>query len=478
MSVPKLEGPISGNPFSVLGSFDLAAAGYVGAEWFVTGEAGSYAMEPGAERSDDGHWPVHEDASASFRTRIVVRRPADPKRFSGTVVVEWMNVSGGIDAAPDWLFLHRHLMREGSAWVGVSVQKAGIDGGGLVPGMPLKQADAARYASLVHPGDAFAYDIFTQVGRLLRDGSGPLLGLAPQRVIALGESQSAGFLVTYVNAVDPLAKCFDAFLVHGRGGAAAGIDGIYLRAPRDGNVANVGPSLLGAHRIRDDARVPLLNLQSETDVVALGGGRARQPDSDHFRLWEVAGAAHFDTYGLLAAHSDDGTLGIPELAERMAPTDRPMGMPAKSPINAGPQQHYVLQAALSHLERQVRDGTPPPCAPRLETSGDGASQLVQGELGIARGGIRTPWVEAPTCVLSGLGQGSEGFAFMFLFGTTRPLSDAQLARLYPGGPDEHCERFLLATDAALEAGFLLEADADEIRALGRHGRQPSGFRIP
>ena len=58
-------------------------------------------------------------------------------------------------------------MREGAAYVGVSVQKAGIDGGGLVPGMPLKQANADRYESLDHPGDAYAYDIYTQVGRAL-----------------------------------------------------------------------------------------------------------------------------------------------------------------------------------------------------------------------------------------------------------------------------------------------------------------------
>ncbi len=52
--------------------------------------------------------------------------------FNGTVVVEWLNVSGGGDGSPDWFFLHRHLMREGVAWVGVSAQKAGIDGGGVL----------------------------------------------------------------------------------------------------------------------------------------------------------------------------------------------------------------------------------------------------------------------------------------------------------------------------------------------------------
>jgi hypothetical protein len=240
-------------------------------------------------------------------------------------VVEWLNVTGGIDAAPDWLFLHRHLMREGAAWVGVSVQKAGIDGGGMVPGTPLKKANTERYGALEHPGDAFAFGIFSEIGRVLRTPkSGPLGPLEPQRLIAIGESQSAGFLVSYVNAVDAMERCYDAFLIHGRPGSAAGLNGDYIRTPRDGDLSNVGPHLKQGHRVREDARVPVLTLQSETDVVTLGGSRARQPDSERFRLWELAGAAHFDTYGLIATHVDREDVAVEKLAARMAPTDRPM----------------------------------------------------------------------------------------------------------------------------------------------------------
>jgi len=466
-------GPIEGDPFLLVGGIDWAGAGYRREEWFVTGEARGYALA--GERGEDGRWQVAPDASAPFRTRIVVVRPGDPARFSGSVVVEWMNVSGGVDASPDFLFLHRHLMREGAAWVGVSAQKAGIDGGGLVPGMPLKQANAERYGSLVHPGDAFAFGIYTEVGRLLRQrGSGPLGALEPERLIAIGESQSAGFLVSYVNAVDPIERCFDGFLIHGRPGMAAGLDGGYVRARADGDLSNVGAVLQGGHRVREDVRVPVLTFQSETDVVTLGGGRARQPDSERFRLWELAGASHFDTYGLVAAHSDREGIPVDELARQLAPRREVVGMVAEVPVNSGPQQHYVLNAALSHLERWLRDGTPPPEAPRLESPDAAGTALVRDELGIARGGIRTPWVEAPSAVLSGDPPGGDGFTF--LFGRTEVLDEEVLARLYPGGPEEHLRRFEAATDRALRAGFLLEADAAEIRSLARCGRQPSGWR--
>jgi hypothetical protein len=470
----ELEGPVPGGPFWIGEGLDLGAAGYLREEWFLSGSASRYAQA--GPRSEDGRWQASRAGEAPCKTRIVVCRPEDPARFSGTLLVEWFNVSGGVDAGPDFFFLHRHLMREGAAWVGVSAQKAGIDGGGLVPGMPLKQADGRRYGSLVHPGDAFAFGIYSAVGRLLRSaGAGPLGPLAPQRVIAIGESQSAGFLVSYVNAIDPIERCYDAFLIHGRPGAAAALDGSYIRASPDGDLRVVSRgATAGGHRIREDVRVPVLTFQSETDVVTLGGGRARQPDSERFRLWELAGAAHFDTYGLLATHVDREGVAVEELARQLAPRKDVLGMSAGTCVNSGPHQHYVLNAALSHLDRWVRNGTPPPEAPRLEAADAAASELVRDDFGIVRGGIRTPWVEAPSAVLSGDPPGGEGF--LFLFGRTVAFDAATLARLYPGGPGEHLRRFEASTDDAVAAGFLLEADAEEIRALARHGRQPSGWK--
>jgi hypothetical protein len=294
-------------------------------------------------------------------------------------------------------------------------------------------------------------------------------------VIASGESQSAGFLVTYVNAVDAGDRCYDAFLIHGRPGAAARLDGTYLRAPRSGDLQDLGAAVatIGGHRIREDARAPVLTFQSETDVVTLAGGRARQPDSGRFRLWELAGAAHFDTYGLFATHADREGVDVADLARGLAPRREVVGTQAEEFVNSGPQQHYVLNAAVDHLDRWVRDGTPPPAAPRLEASDDAATGLVRDDLGIARGGIRTPWVEAPSAVLSGEPQGGDGF--LFLFGKTVVLDTDTLERLYPGGPEEHRRRFEACAEDAVAAGFLLEADADEIRALAHHGLQPSGW---
>jgi hypothetical protein len=132
------------------------------------------------------------------------------------------------------------------------------------------------------------------------------------------------------------------------------------------------------------------------------------------------------------------------------------------PVNSGPQHHYVAQAALAHLDRWVREVVPAPAAPRLELAGD-PPDLVRDELGIARGGIRTGFVDVPAAVLSGAGQ--QGQAFVALFGTTMPFEPATLRQLYPGGRAEYAKRFADATAQAVAEGFVLGADADEMNAL-------------
>ncbi len=442
------------------GFYNLAALGYEEHEFLIEGVARSFTLVDETATIGDR---VQAGAEAPYVSRIVVRRPTDPTRFSGTVLVEWNNVSGGVDAGPDWMFLHRHLMARGHAWVGVTAQKAGIDGGGLVEGFHLKVLAPDRYDELVHPGDRWSFDIFTQVGELLRspEGESPLGGLVPSSLIAAGESQSAAFLVTYINAIDPDARVFDAFFVHGRPGTASSLEGAFISSRT--NLGEATRSLSNRPvRIRDDARVPVLVLQSETDVIVLGGRLPAQPDGDHVRLWEVAGAAHGDTYLLVASNYDDGTLTPARLAELMQPTTQLIIGNTDTPINSGPQQHYVGQAALDHLVRWAAGGPPPPKAPRLILDDEGSGLVVDGR-GNATGGIRTPWVDVPTATLSGIGQTGETFAI--LFGKTDPFDPATLAACYPGGRGEYIERFTASIDAAIAAGFVLPDDRAEILAL-------------
>jgi hypothetical protein len=453
-----ITGPIAGPPTLALGAYDLGRLHYVVEEYFISGQAQSY--RPTGSLADDGRWSVEPSGAAPYVTRVVVVRPSDAAKFSGTVLVEWLNVSAGADGAPDWSYLHRELIRGGHAYVGVSAQKVGIDGNGAMAfgAAALKAADPARYGPLDHPGDAFSYDIFTQAGRAVRGGR--LLGpLKARHVLAAGESQSAVHLTTYINAIAPLAKAFDGYLVHSRFGGAARIEGGYLPGAQAQSPAPQ-PA-----RFRTDLKTPVLAFISETDLMVANAGYlpARQPDTDTLRVWEVAGTAHADTYTLAASAVDSGLQPIEDLARAFRPTDNLMGLPLGKPMNAAPQHHYVLQAAFAALERWVRTGAPPPKGARLKTTTGSAPELVLDEVGNAIGGVRSPWMDAPTARLSGLGQSGGGFAF--LFGVTEPFDAARLQALYPGGSAEYLTRFNAALDRSVKAGFILAADVAEIREL-------------
>ena len=153
-----------------------------------------------------------------------------------------------MDVSPDWSLLQRELTGRGHIWVGVSVQKAGIDGGGMVEGIHLKLLAPDRYGLLKHPGDAWSFDIFSQVGALLRSPSAAALGVpGTGRLIALGESQSAFFLVTYINAIDPEAQVYDGFFVHGRGASGVSLGGAWVSS-RAGSRTNRSGRCCGRYR--------------------------------------------------------------------------------------------------------------------------------------------------------------------------------------------------------------------------------------
>ena len=226
VATPTVTGPITSPGSAFLTpptSLDLASFGYVEEEFFVAGTATSYTSA--SPLGTDGRWTATPADTADYVTRILVRRPTNPKKFNGSVVVEWLNVSGGLDAAPDWTFVHTMLLRDGFAWVGVSAQLVGVSGSGgpLGLNLSLKAVNPVRYAPLVHPGDSFSYDMFSQVAQAIRQPSGvaPLGPLRPRRILATGESQSAFRLVTYVDAVHPVARVYDGFLVHSRGASGA-----------------------------------------------------------------------------------------------------------------------------------------------------------------------------------------------------------------------------------------------------------------
>ena len=257
--------------------------------------------------------------------------------------------------------------------------------------------------------------------------------LAVQRLVAAGASQSAAYLRTYINGVHPFENVFDGFIPYLDFGSTAALQPdrtAYLSAERRRESRTA--------RVREDLSVPVLVVNSETETQPYL--RARQPDSDRFRFWEVAGSSHVTV-------------------SRTRATAR-KGLESANCLTFAP----VYEAAIRHMHVWLTDGTLPPMMPRIATTTDeaGRQTIKRDELGNAVGGIRLPDFAVATAEHRGLGAFGAGNRLGFLYGYARDFTDDELAALYPSR-----SAFLVKYDAALsdivESGAVLPEDAPLVR---------------
>ena len=185
---------------------DLAKAGYVEEEYYLSGVA------PAITAAGETLF------QAPYITRILVRRPKDPARFNGTVIIEpftWFGERGA-----GWILTRSYLLRKGYAYVGytLNTNKPEHDPKFLPSDKPedikryegivnfefMRRFDYARYAPL-----GFYYDparfrrgtvpdpfvpqsqgVGAQLARLLKSNApdGALAGLDVKRVYVRGNA--------------------------------------------------------------------------------------------------------------------------------------------------------------------------------------------------------------------------------------------------------------------------------------------------
>jgi hypothetical protein len=265
-----------------------------------------------------------------------------------------------------------------------------------------------------------------------RSGVDPLGGLAVKNVIALGASQSAARLATYMNAVHPLERVFDGFLLQIYFGAGASLEGNALLIP------GTGPRLrIGSNLIRE-LDVPAMIINSELEAIACYP--VRQPNTERFVTWESAGTTHVSVQAQVLRNQ--------KYARDFAAT--PALSPSMNRIAITP----YYDAALQHMKRWIETGAPAPSQPWIEFSGEPA-QVVRDEHGIAKGGARLPQAEAPVATNSSIPVVKD-FAGS-LRGQNRPFGAEKLDALY-GGEAQYLARFAEAAGRAVEAGILLPRD--------------------
>jgi hypothetical protein len=436
---------------------DLTTSGYVEEEFMVGGTANVY------DWAADGTVTV-KTRNAPYTSRILVRRPADQRRFSGAVVVEMLFPARRWDWSMMWGYTHDQILERGDAWVGITLPNS-------VAG--LKRFDPARYASLSFknpapdapcPGapnntapeieDGLKWDLISQVGALLKSSNvgSPFAGF---NVRALYLTTQGGDLVTYMNAI--------------RGRLANGTpvyDGYVLKAPFTAsriNPCSPAPSASDPRQKINRAGVPVIAVAAEGEVLSTYA--SRRPDSDEpgdrYRLYEVAGAGHIDRaayYGFplmgdqAAAGNAIGTAAWP-FAAKCEPD---------IPLMDTPIMSIAFDTAFAVLDDWVRSGKPAPRAPRIQLNDAGTPEasIVADRFGHGVGGMRTPYIDVPsaTYVTNSTGPGNcREMAHKTAFDAAR------LASVH-GSATSYRDKVTASVDRLVKERWLTAGDARRVKA--------------
>jgi hypothetical protein len=439
------------------------APDYVEEELLVSGHATVYTYEEQPRREV----VVPRDPDVPYQTRLIVRRPADPSRFRGTLVVEWFNSTASFDAAPVWDASAEFFAREGWAYVGVTNSNTPIGflrGGCRLGGVLLVARCGQRYATLSLPENGQAYEVMSQLAHALKQGgtAGPLPpAYRVRRVLHAGQSQQGGSVITYATAFHFPAN--DGYFVQTFSTARAINSGPACGAANAPPYPGCTPALAGRERlVRTDLPVPVYQAMTETDMEIDFGviaNEARQRDTRHYRYYEMAGTAHTGVH--------EGVDVVPRLLTLEQACLNPLNTHADGPVFGA----YLLNAMWKNMEREARFGIPAPQGRPIRVL-DGA--VARDAFGNARGGLRLPELDVPVATYAPNNEVDVDAIppllepvipllnlFCVLSGSVFPFDEATLASLYPS-PERFVARYRQRLGVLLRRRFLLPEDARKL----------------
>lgn len=436
-------------PFTPAGEYRTRAVddGYLEEEWFAAGE---------------------DDAGRPYRTQVFVRRPRDPARFSGVVIVEPLHIHR---IAPIYMYSSPYILRSGHGWACVAAQKTALDAhvkpsapdryAGLhidadppAPGAPRDMVNppfvgvdlAARRAWWAEFGrvNRATSTILAQVGAALRTPAGPFGGLDAGHLLLAGHSQTGYVTTNFIRGAHDAQRL---------AGGAAVFDGFF---PSGWPKAPLGP-----------CDVPIVQVMCDGDVSDPGfsfepgyeGRSYRRPDSDaandRFRLYELAGMPHA------------GTRYPPLTDPRMwqqAPTAG--AVPLEATMNSLPH-HELFDVSLHHLAQWVAHGVTPPRGDRIAVGPNG--YFATDAHGASLGGVRSVQLDVPRATYHPNPLKPDGGPDFGTVGTEVPFDGRKMQELY-GDPASYVARFERRLEALIGEGWLLPEAAEEMRAEAKAQR--------
>lgn len=431
---------------------DLASHGFVEEEYFLSGNANVYTLA-------DGTLAI-EESDIPYTNRILVRRPSDPAKATGVVLVDIYNASNGYDIEDMWRRLYSNILLEGHTYVGVTSKPINVDA--------LYQFDLERYQELSWYDEpetscprhelidfatagpwvdvpctetGLAWDILTQVGTAIRDpqASEQILGdIDVKSVFLIGQSQSGTYLNTYVNN-------FHNQVTQDNGGTPV-FDG-YLtaagnwleRSIRDGEYQNGGSAennqtgMVPGPATPVDIDVPWMIVDSESDTALFQAQATKERALDEqTRVWQISGTGH--TYSWSPVVPDNAELLKAGRPERVFPE-------VYTPYPMEPSMIAATQALINNHQ----NSTALPATKWFERDAEG--NLVRDDNGNVLGGVRYGLMELALAKFLGFAKPGD------MNGVAEPITAEQFQQRWSDRAD-YLSKQSEFDDTMIEAGYL------------------------
>lgn len=426
--------------------WNLAAANYVAEEYIQTGKADVFEPVAMADANDmlarnnitdmaQRDFSLNKKSSAQpYATRILVYRPADPKKFSGNVIVETLHPNGG-GRSIVWDMLNPYFVAHGDAYIGV--QHPSTFAG-------LKAAAPGRYDNLAVVDNSQLWGSIVQVGALAKSSASnsPFKGYAVKHLYLTGYSFTGVAAASFANW-------------HHEGSVLANGKPIF-----DGYIANANSMY------NRPIAAPVMRMNTQGDFNSFRGLDNRRDDSDaknsRYRLYEVAGAAHVTRPvepAPGAKRPQPPTGGVASANQpRFSPESCFKQFPQPSQPNAYPL-HLVMQAMFDNMYAWVEKGTAPPRVSRLTTSED--SKVRKDTNGNALGGLRLSPITVPTATYD-VGEGDD----CFLFGYQKAFSPEKRKAFYKSTA-AYVEAVKKSAEQSVKDKLLLPSAVNELVTTAR-----------
>jgi len=396
--------PPGGNyPFAA-SLVDVTGFGYVEEEYFIERVSGTNSL---------------------YKTRLLVHKPVNPKKFNGIVVLEMSHNALNIDDAAAWSQLSDVFMRSGYAYVMVSAQPVGISN--------LATWNPTRYAGFhIDTVNSSAIDIYDEAAQAIKNpvGVNPLAGLTVKKIIGTGVSQAGTPLTSYYNLKQSTSGLIDGFIF-----------------------------LYTGSNVAINVNVPTFIIVSETDIVR-NGPIFRKGDTNIRRLWEMAGASHIGAaerdYLVSVINRD-----VPGYTLTLGPNTFNINqLFGCTNVNDFPRNN-ILAAGFNHMIPWMKDGTPPPIAPVIDINASAPYVIRDADGNSLSGGVRLSQIDVPIAKLSGEAN-TTGCVFGFLLGQRVDFTPTRLNELY-SNHGAYVSKVNQVTNQNLSNGFILSPDATATR---------------